>query len=212
MGRSAILVAAILLCACAAETPEISQPDPKEQPTQAEVAPTTQEAVRADEPTAPPEEPMQEDEFKLLSAAFEQGEPIPAEYSCDDQDSSPRLTWTHPPEGTQSFALIMDDPDASVGTWVHWVLFNLPPETRSLPEAVGPDATLGNGAIHGTNSWNRLGYGGPCPPGGVHRYFFKLYALDTILDLDIGASKDQVLAAMEGHIVAQAELMGTYAR
>jgi Raf kinase inhibitor-like YbhB/YbcL family protein len=155
---------------------------------------------------------MEEPEFRLTSSAFQQEDPIPAKFSCDGEDISPRLTWTNPPSEPQSFALIFDDPDAPSGTWVHWVLYNLPPETRSLPEAVGPESTLGNGALHGSNSWNSLGYGGPCPPSGEHRYFFKLYALDSVLELEVGASKEQVLEAMQGHILAQTELMGTYSR
>ena len=155
---------------------------------------------------------MDELDFKLTSEAFLQEGPIPATHSCDGENISPSLTWTNPPSGTESLALIFDDPDAPVGTWVHWVLFNMPSEMRSLPEAVGPDPILANGTLHGSNSWNSIGYGGPCPPGGEHRYFFKLYALDSVLDLEVGATKEQVLEAMNGHIVAQTELMGTYSR
>lgn len=150
--------------------------------------------------------------FKLTSTAFSHGNPIPRKYTCDGEDISPRLQWGDPPRDTQSFALIVNDPDAPVGTWVHWVLYNLPAEVRALQEAVPPDAELPNGGRHGQNSWRRLGYGGPCPPSGSHRYFFELYALDTALDLDAGASKKQLLQAMEDHILAQTELMGTYAR
>jgi Raf kinase inhibitor-like YbhB/YbcL family protein len=178
-----------------------------EQPTQPDSGQT-----EAQTQSAGTESPKEEPDLKLLSSAFEQEEPIPTVHSCDGENTSPRLTWTNPPEGTESFALIMDDPDAPVGTWVHWVLFNLPPLTRSLPEAVPADPTLGNGAIHGSNSWNTIGYGGPCPPGGEHRYFLKLYALDSLLDLEVGATKEQVVESMEGHIVAQTELMGTYSR
>ena len=109
-------------------------------------------------------------------------------------------------------ALIADDPDAPIGTWVHWVLYNLPVEARALPEAVPSDAELPDGSRHGKNGWGRLDYGGPCPPSGTHRYVFKLYALDTVLDLKAGASKKKVLEAVEGHILAQAELMGVYSR
>ena len=158
-------------------------------------------------PTATPSPSIQ-----LTSTAFGSEEMIPEKYTCDGQDISPPLEWGDPPEGTGSFALISNDPDAPVGTWDHWVLFNLPPETRSLPELVPPDAKLPDGSQHGQNSWRRLGYGGPCPPGGTHRYFFRLYALDTRLDLDSGANKKQVLEAMEGHILGQAELMGVYSR
>jgi len=150
--------------------------------------------------------------FILTSSAFAPGEPIPLRYTCDGDDVSPPLAWSDPPQGTQSFALIADDPDAPAGTWVHWVLYNLPAEARELPEAIPPDAELPDGSRHGNNSWRRPGYGGPCPPGGTHRYFFKLYALDTLLDLEAGASKDKLLQAMEGHILAQAELMGVYTR
>ena len=150
--------------------------------------------------------------FELTSSAFAAGESIPPRYTCDGDDVSPLLEWTDPPAGTQSLALICDDPDAPVGTWVHWVLYDLPAETRTLPEAVPADADLPGGGRNGENSWRRLGYGGPCPPSGTHRYFFKLYALDTVLGLDAGAGKKQVLKAMEGHVLAQVELMGTYSR
>ena len=150
--------------------------------------------------------------FELTSSAFGPGEPIPRTYTCDGDDISPPLEWGDPPAGTQSFALISDDPDAPVGIWVHWVLYNLPAETRSLPEAVPADAELPGGGLHGKSSWRRLGYGGPCPPSGTHRYFFMLYALDTVLDLKAGASKKQVLEAMAGHILAETELMGVYSR
>lgn len=150
--------------------------------------------------------------LQLTSSAFEQGKPIPAKYSCRGEDVSPALSWGEPPAGTQSFALIMDDPDAPVGTWVHWVLFNIPPSARGLAEAVPSDATLADGSMNGKNSWGRLGYGGPCPPSGTHRYFFKLYALDEMLGLSSGADKGELLKAMEGHILAQGELMGTFSR
>ena len=198
------ITTAVLLTACAAES--VPTPAPEE-PTRA-VEPTQQEAAPTEE-QLPVEEKQ---DFRLMSPAFLQEDPIPANYSCDGENISPRLTWTNPPDVTMSFALIMDDPDAPVGTWVHWVLFNLPAETRSLPEAVGPDPTLTNGAVHGSNSWESIGYGGPCPPGGEHRYFFKLYALDRVLALEVGATKEQVLEAMQDHILAQTELMGTYSR
>ncbi len=145
----------------------------------------------------------------LTSPAFEQGVAIPRQYTCQGEDISPALAWTGAPSGTQSFALIMDDPDAPRETWVHWVVFNLPAEQTGLPAAVVPDADLGGG-IQGRNSWRANGYGGPCPPSGTHRYFFTLYALDTVLSLDESATKADVLAAMQGHILAEAQLMGTY--
>ena len=150
--------------------------------------------------------------FALTSTAFGPSAPIPRHYTCDGRNVSPPLQWHDPPSGTKSFALIMDDPDAPGGVWVHWVLYNLPPDARALPEAVPPDATRPDGSRQGLNSWPQLGYGGPCPPSGTHRYVFKLYALDTMLDLAAGANKAQLLKAMAGHILAQAELIGTYAR
>lgn len=162
--------------------------------------------------TALPEEGGPVMAFELTSAAFKQGEAIPRQYSCDGQDISPPLAWGDPPQGTQSFALIMDDPDAPAGVWVHWVLYNLPAGSRGLPEALPTDAQLADGSRQGKNSGGRLGYGGPCPPRGTHRYFFKLYALDKVLDLAPGATKEQLLKAIEGHILAQTELMGKYTR
>ena len=150
--------------------------------------------------------------FELTSTAFGAGDPIPRKYTCDGEDTSPPLQWSDPPEGTRRFALIADDPDAPMGTWVHWVLYNLPASVRALPEGVPMDADLPDGSRHGQNSWRRLGYGGPCPPGGTHRYFFKLYALDAQLDLAVGASKEELLQAMKGHILATTETMGLYTR
>ncbi len=150
--------------------------------------------------------------MRLASNAFEHEGMIPAKYTCDGEDVSPALAWEDAPPGTTSFVLIADDPDAPGRTWVHWVLVGLPAEAQQLPEGIPSLETLENGAVHGSNSWGKLGYGGPCPPSGTHRYFFKLYALDTQLVLDPGASKADVLQAMEGHVLAEAELMGKYAR
>jgi Raf kinase inhibitor-like YbhB/YbcL family protein len=147
------------------------------------------------------------------SRSFSSGGNIPQKFTCDGEDVSPELQWGEPPAGTKSFALIADDPDAPVGTWVHWVLFNLPAATRSLPEGVPKQDTLQNGGVHGRNDFRRIGYGGPCPPPGrPHRYFFKLYALDTTLNLKAGATKADVERAMKGHILAQGEWMGRYGR
>lgn len=195
------LISLLLFVTCLAFV--ISGCGPGPSPTQ---APTPTSAP----PTPAPEK--REQALELTSTAFAPGKPIPRKYTCDDQDISPSLQWSDPPQDTQSFALTADDLDAPAGTWVHWVLYNLPAETRALPEAVPPDAELTDGSRHGKNSWKRLGYGGPCPPSGTHRYLFKLYALDTVLDLDAGADKKQLLQAMEGHILAQTELMGTYTR
>jgi len=163
-------------------------------------------------PTAMPEKGGQAMAFELKSSAFGAGQSIPRKFTCDGQGVSPPLSWSDPPPGTRSLALISDDPDAPAGVWVHWVLYNLPVAARSLPEAVSADAERPDGSRHGQNGWRRLGYGAPCPPSGTHRYFFKLYALDAPLELAAGANKQQVLKAMEGHILGQAELMGTYKR
>ena len=152
--------------------------------------------------------------FLLSSSAFKDGEPIPGKYTCDGVDLSPPLAWSGAPAGTRSFALIADDPDAPGGTWVHWVLYNLPAEVPELPENIAKVEALDlGGARQGRNDFRRPGYGGPCPPPGpAHRYFFKLYALDTRLELKAGAQKKDVEAAMEGHVLGTAQLMGTYAR
>ena len=151
--------------------------------------------------------------FQMKSSAFSTGGAIPKKFTCDGLDDSPQLTWTDAPPGTQSFALIMDDPDAPVGTWVHWVLYDLPANARELAEGVTKQEQLSNGARQGRNDFGKTGYGGPCPPPGkAHRYFFKLYALDAKLDLKAGARKSDVERAMQGHILAQAEWMGRYGR
>ncbi|MDK1117405.1 MAG: YbhB/YbcL family Raf kinase inhibitor-like protein [Anaerolineae bacterium] len=152
--------------------------------------------------------------FKLISTAFAEGEPIPLKYSCDEDDISPPLAWINPPVDTQSYVLIMDDPDAPGGNWDHWILFNIPQDKRELQENMpisAEDKEPGDISV-GNSSWGRAEYGGPCPPSGTHRYVFKLYALDTSLSLAPGATKSQVEAAMDGRILAQAELMGTYSR
>ncbi|MBP8973958.1 MAG: YbhB/YbcL family Raf kinase inhibitor-like protein [Anaerolineae bacterium] len=148
--------------------------------------------------------------LELTSTAFSEGQPIPARYTCAGEDISLPLAWRGAPPGTQSFALIMDDPDAPGRTWVHWVVFNLPASATGLPAAIRSDGDLPGGALHGQNSWRRNDYGGPCPPSGTHRYFFKLYALDAMLDLSPGATKQQVLDALAGHVLAEGQLMGTY--
>ena len=148
----------------------------------------------------------------ITSTAFSEGAMIPTRYTCDGPDVSPDLSWNGVPETAKSLALICDDPDAPMGTWVHWVLFNIPSGASGLPAEIPSDAVLENGARHGTNDFGRLGYGGPCPPGGTHRYYFKLYALDAELNRDSGVTKAELLEAMQGHIVAEGQLMGTYKR
>ncbi len=151
--------------------------------------------------------------LKLTTTAFQPGVAIPKKFTCDGPDVSPALAWTDAPAGTHSFALIMDDPDAPVGTWVHWVLYDLPANTRDLPEGVPKQEEVPNGTRQGRNDFRKIGYGGPCPPPGpAHRYFFKLYALDSKTSLKPGATKADLEKAMKGHILAQAELMGRYQR
>ena len=149
----------------------------------------------------------------VISSAFAAGGAIPAKYTCEGANVSPPLSWTGAPAGTRSFALICDDPDAPAGTWVHWVLYNLPSDVNSLSEKMETASTLPNGAMQGANSFGKAGYGGPCPPPGKpHRYFFKVYALDAVNFLNPGASKDTVVGAMEHHILAEGQLIGTYQR
>ncbi len=151
-------------------------------------------------------------EIKLESIAFQEGAMIPKKYTCDGPDVSPPLAWDSVTTDTKSLAFICDDPDAPMGTWVHWVLFNLPARSRELPENVLTEKTLENGAKQGTNDFKKIGYGGPCPPSGTHRYYFKLYALDTEIGLEAGITKKELLNAMEGHIIGEGQLMGRYKR
>lgn len=151
-------------------------------------------------------------DIELTSSAFKNGGMIPEKYTCDGDDNSPPISWKSVPEETRSLALICDDPDAPMGTWVHWVVYNIPPEIKELKENITPERKIKNGGIQGMNDFKKIGYGGPCPPGGTHRYFFKIYALDTKVDLDPGATKSQLLIAMEGHILAKGDLMGKYSR
>ena len=151
--------------------------------------------------------------IQITSTAFSEGQPIPQKYTCQGSDFSPPLAWTNVPSNTKSFALIVDDPDAPAGTWVHWVIYDLPATTTGLAENTPKSAQLPGGAKQGLNDWPRLGYNGPCPPSGKpHRFFFKLYTLDTLLNLKPGATKKDLLKAMEGHVLAEGQLMGTYQR
>ena len=150
--------------------------------------------------------------FTLTSTAFEHGQPVPAQYTCEGGDMSPPLAWREPPAGTRSFALIADDPDAPMGTWVHWVVWNIPATEQGLAEHIPKQERLANGTRQGMTDFHRVGYGGPCPPSGTHRYFFTLYALDAQLTLSPKATKAQLLAALHGHVLAQSELMGAYQR
>ncbi len=151
--------------------------------------------------------------FTLVSATLREGGMIPSVYTCDGKDLSPPLSWSGAPEGTKSFALICDDPDAPGGTWVHWVVFNVPSNVASLPEGVPTIRELPDGTRQGINDFHRIGYGGPCPPKGPpHRYFFRLYALDTTLPLSPGATKRQLISAMKGHVLGETTLIGKYGR
>jgi Raf kinase inhibitor-like YbhB/YbcL family protein len=151
--------------------------------------------------------------LRVTSPAFRDGAPIPAKHTCDGADVSPALAWEGTPKGTRSLALICDDPDAPGGTWVHWVLFCLPPSAKGLPEGVRKVVGLPDGSRQGLSDFKRTGYGGPCPPAGKpHRYFFKVYALDAALDLQGAVTKARLEAAMKGHILAQGALVGTYRR
>ena len=147
------------------------------------------------------------EKLTVRSATFSEGAAIAAKYTCDGDDVSPPLAIGATPAGTKSLALIMDDPDAPGGTWVHWVAWNIPPQTREIPENGMPA-----GAHQGHNNWKRNGYGGPCPPSGTHRYYFRLYALDTTLTLAPSATKADLERVMEGHVLAAGQLMGTYKR
>lgn len=151
-------------------------------------------------------------EIKVSSPAFRDGDFIPSRYTCDGEDISPEIRIEGVPANAKSLVLINDDPDAPMGTWDHWILYNIPPTTTVIPEGIKPEKTFPNGMKHGVNSWGRVGYGGPCPPSGIHRYYFKVYALDIVLDLPPGATKSKLLKSMEGHVVAEGKLMGKYTR
>jgi len=151
--------------------------------------------------------------LKLTSASFSEGGNIPRKFTCDGADVSPELSWSGVPQDTKSLALIADDPDAPVGTWVHWVLYDLDPTATRLSEGVNKVAVPASGGHQGRNDFKKIGYGGPCPPAGPeHRYFFKLYALDTMLDLGADQTKQDVERAMKGHVLAQAQFMAKYKR
>lgn len=156
-------------------------------------------------PEHDPTQSIEENGMELTSSAFVHEADIPSRYTCDGSDVSPPLHLAGVPIGTVSLALVMDDPDAPAGVWDHWVEFDIDPR-ESIPEAVNGLGTAGN------NSWGRTGYGGPCPPSGTHRYFFTVYALDTELGLPSGATKADVIAALEGHVIGEATLMGRYSR
>ncbi|MFA5553416.1 MAG: YbhB/YbcL family Raf kinase inhibitor-like protein [Phycisphaerae bacterium] len=151
-------------------------------------------------------------EIKITSPAFQENQMIPEKYTCEGNDISPQLKWDAVPGGAKSIALICDDPDAPMGTWVHWVVYNLPADTRELPENFPDDETLPDGTRQGITDFGKTGYGGPCPPSGTHRYYFKIYALDITIDAVSVLDKKTLLKEMQGHILAQGQLMGKYKR
>jgi len=198
-----VLIAAVMLLA-SCRRQEQSGPAVEQPPAPATL---TQEDTPAAE-----EEDMS---WRLESSAFEDGANIPIEYTCSGEDVSPPLTWTDAPEGTAQLALICDDPDAPAGTWVHWVIYGMPAELRQLPRAVPPKETLTEPVVatQGSNDFRTVGYQGPCPPSGAaHRYFFRLYALSEELELAPNATRADLVAAMEGKVLAEAKLMGKFAR
>jgi len=150
--------------------------------------------------------------LNVSSAAFADGGLIPARYTADGENVSPPVRWEAAPEGTESIAIISDDPDAPGGTWVHWLIWNIPAGQTDIRENIPPEETLSNGAVQGTTSFGSVGYGGPAPPSGTHRYYFKVYALDTRLDLGPKAVKKDLEKAMQGHILSQGQVMGRYSR
>jgi Raf kinase inhibitor-like YbhB/YbcL family protein len=150
--------------------------------------------------------------MEIKSSSFNHEDMIPARYTCDGQNISPPLAWSGAPKETKSFALICDDPDAPAGIWVHWVIFDIPANVNSLPEKVSRQEEIAGLGKSGKNTSHRFGYDGPCPPGGTHRYYFKLYALDTMLNLNAGLSKEELLKAMKGHVLAEAQVMVRYKR
>jgi Raf kinase inhibitor-like YbhB/YbcL family protein len=150
--------------------------------------------------------------ISITSSAFDHLKPIPAKYTCDGEDVSPPLSFSNIPSNAKSIVIINDDPDAPVGTWVHWVCYDIPASVTNFPQAIPASDTLPFGGKQGKNDFGNIGYGGPCPPSGTHRYFFKIYALDIMLNLPAGKTKKDIEKAIKGHIVASGELIGTYSR
>lgn len=199
------------------EIPSASTPEPSQAGPAQIAAPTQTPAPNPGIVTAVPASTLPpaptESQMKITTPAFTDGQPVPARYTCTGENISPALVFEGLPAGAKSLALIVDDPDAPGGTWVHWVLYNLPPGLAGLPEKLASGATLSGTGSQGPTSFGRPGYGGPCPPPGKpHRYFFKLYALDLEPSMPVGLDKTALLKQMDGHILAQAQLMGTFQR
>ncbi len=149
-------------------------------------------------------------EIEIQSRSFGEGESIPSKFTCEGENVSPQLSWNCSVEGVKTFVLIVEDPDASSGNFTHWLVYNIPAEVNSLMENSTPTKNIRDEILMGTNDTGRIGYRGPCPPSGTHRYFFRIYGLDTAIHLDSGATKKDIMKKMEGHIIARGELMGTY--
>lgn len=169
-----------------------------------------QPRARQETLSATPAPQTSDGSIKLTSTAFKEGEPIPRQYTCTGVNVSPSLEWSGVPKSAKTLVIVADDPDAPSGTWVHWVLYNLPADNIGMVENLPATDELRAGGFQGKNDFGKIGYGGPCPPSGTHRYFFKIYALDNELPLKAGATKAEVEKAMEGHVVAQGQLIGTY--
>lgn len=149
-------------------------------------------------------------EITIESRDFKEGEPIPSKFTCEGSNISPQLSWTCETEGVKTYVLIVEDPDSPSGNFTHWIVYNIPSRVNSLMQNSTPTKNVPDEILMGTNDFGRIGYGGPCPPSGIHRYFFRMYGLNTAVHLDSGATKREVLKKMEGHIIARGELMGTY--
>jgi Raf kinase inhibitor-like YbhB/YbcL family protein len=198
-----LLLASALLCACASRNESGQGTRANANGPGQNVNPNVNQSANTGEQKA---------KMRLSSSAFRNEGTIPKAYTCDGANVSPPLAWEDVPEKARSLALIADDPDAPAKTWVHWVVFNLLATMKGLPENVPAQGMIAGRGVQGTNDFRKVGYGGPCPPVGTHRYFFKLYALDTELALDSSTTKDALLKAMEGHILAEGQLMGKYSR
>ncbi|MGA2989156.1 MAG: YbhB/YbcL family Raf kinase inhibitor-like protein [Candidatus Korobacteraceae bacterium] len=211
--RAAILLSAALLASfifVRAYTPAGANPSPAGDPAQSSDHPNRAKSAKAPDSSSQGGGTVP---FAMKTTAFPEGALIPKKYTCDGADVSPALSWHDAPAETQSFALIADDPDAPKGTWTHWIMWNIPAKTAALPEAVPKTEESSDGTRQGKNDFQRIGYGGPCPPPGKpHRYFFKLYALSAKLEVKPGAGRNELERAMKGHILSQVEVMGKYGR
>lgn len=202
--RIAIATGGILLASCSAASTAIATLQPTEVEALPVITSTPEPALIATDTLMP---------LTLSSPGFTEGSTIPAYFACTGANKSPALNWTEPPAGTQSFALIFDDPDAGSRGFVHWVVYNIPADSRGLPGAIQPGPEIDSSGVHGTNGWGRLDYGGPCPPqGSTHRYVFTLYALDTLLDLQPGATREELQEAIRVHVLAEARLTAMFGR